>query len=143
MEYAQFGSKIILRIDKGEEVVRTLTTFCETKKIKLGSVSGIGAVNQVSVGLFAQDTKEYHTKEFKGSMEITSLAGNISQMNGKTYLHLHVTLTDPSYQAFGGHLNLAIVGATCELFIDVIDGKIDRLMDEEIGLNLFKFIRDT
>ena len=42
-------------------------------------------------------------------------------------------------QAFGGHLNRAVVSATCEMVITVIDGKVDRVYDEETGLNVFKF----
>lgn len=42
-------------------------------------------------------------------------------------------------EVFGGHLNKAIVSATCEMVIDIIDGTVDRYFDEEIGLNLFKF----
>lgn len=40
---------------------------------------------------------------------------------------------------FGGHLNKAIVSATCEMVISIIEGNVDRYFDEEIGLNLFKF----
>ncbi len=40
---------------------------------------------------------------------------------------------------FGGHLNKAVVSATCEMVISLIDGIVDRRFDEEIGLNLFKF----
>ncbi len=36
MEYSQFGSKYVVRFDKGEEVVATLTTFCKEQGIKLG-----------------------------------------------------------------------------------------------------------
>ena len=42
-------------------------------------------------------------------------------------------------EVFGGHLNRAIVSATYEMIINVIDGKVDRYFDEEIGLNLFEF----
>lgn len=42
-------------------------------------------------------------------------------------------------EVFGGHLNRAIVSATCEIIINIIDGKVDRYFDKEIGLNLFKF----
>ena len=42
-------------------------------------------------------------------------------------------------EVFGGHLNKAIISATCEMVINIIDGKIDRKFNEEIGLNLLEF----
>lgn len=42
-------------------------------------------------------------------------------------------------EVFGGHLNKAIVSATCEMVITIIDGKIDRELNKNIGLNLWKF----
>lgn len=139
MEYNRFGNKVVMRIDKGEEVLSTVKKFCVEHKIKLASVSAIGALNRVSVGIFNQQTKEYHPKEFSGSMEIVSLMGTISEMQGEVYAHFHIVLTDQTFQAFGGHLNAAWVGATCELVLEVIDGQVDRKFSEEIGLNLFEF----
>lgn len=42
-------------------------------------------------------------------------------------------------EVFGGHMNKAIVSAVCEMVIDVIEGTVDRIYDEEIGLNVFSF----
>ena len=42
-------------------------------------------------------------------------------------------------QTVGGHLNSARISATCEMFIYIIDGEVDRFKDESTGLNLFKF----
>lgn len=139
MEFQRFGTKVVLRLDKGEEVLAGLRRLCDDQDIRLGMVTGIGAVNLANVGIFVQDTKEYHTRQYKGSMEIVSLLGNISRMQGETYIHLHVTLTGENYEAFGGHLNEAWVGATCELIIDVIDGRVERELSPEIGLNLIKY----
>ena len=41
-------------------------------------------------------------------------------------------------EVFGGHLNRAMVSATCEMVVTVIDGEIDRYADPDVGLNLLK-----
>ena len=139
MQFKKFQNKYILRIDKGEEIVQTLTDFCTKNKIKLGTVSGLGASNRLTIGLFEADSKEYISRELTGDFEIAPLLGNISTMDGKTYLHIHANVGGHQNQAFAGHLNSAIVSATFEAIIEVIDGEIDRKFSEEIGLNLMKF----
>jgi predicted DNA-binding protein with PD1-like motif len=138
MKCKRCGSKVIVRIDKGEEIVESLKQLCKSNAIRLGSISGIGATNGATIGLFETGTKRYLSKDLVGEYEIAHLSGNISTMNGEVYLHIHITLADSHYNAFGGHLNSAIVSGTCEVVIDVIDGEIDRDFSEEIGLNLYK-----
>ena len=54
-------------------------------------------------------------------------------MNGEFYTHIHMSAGNDKGEVFGGHLNKAVVSATCEMVIDIIDGKVDRYFDEEIG----------
>jgi len=133
----KFNNAVIVRIDKGEEILESLYAVCKKYNITLGSVSGIGATNKAKVGLFEVETKEYHATELTGNYEIAPLTGNISTMNGETYIHVHINLSDNTYKSFGGHLNYAVVSATCECVIHIIDGECDREFSEEIGLNLF------
>ena len=139
MEYTRYGSKILIRLDPGDEIVSGVAEVCKAEKVHLGSVSGIGAVNKATVGLFKPDSKEYFSTTLEKPFEITALTGNISEMNGELYLHLHVTLADIEHHAFGGHLNEAIISATAEIWIDVVDGSVDREFNDSIGLNLLKF----
>lgn len=139
MEYKRYGNKIIARLDKNEEVVTTLTELCARESVCLASVNAIGAVSKATIGNYNTVEKKYYSKEVTGIFEIASLSGTVSTMDGKTYLHLHCVLADETYQTVGGHLNSAIVSATCEIVIDVIDGQVNRQFSEEIGLNLFKF----
>lgn len=139
MDYKKFGNKYILRLEQGEEVVTKLKEFCKEQNIKLGWIKGIGAVNEVKVGIFKVDEKVYYTKELRGDYEITSLLGNISTMDGEVYLHLHINLSDDEYKTYGGHLDSAIISATGELVIEAIDGIVDREFNQDIGINLFKF----
>jgi len=138
MEFTKRGDNFIVRIDKGEEIVSKLTEFCKLKQISLGKISAIGAVNNVEIGVFDTVLKEYHSTKFSGTYEILSLLGNITSKNKKPYLHTHITLAGMDHKAFGGHLNRAVVSATCEIIISVIKGKLDRSFDEESQLNLLK-----
>ena len=136
MKLKKFGNKWVVRIDKGEEIVETLKQLCKKNKIKLGSVSGVGGIERTTVGSFKAKTKEYFSQELTGDYEITSLIGNISTMNGEIYLHLHITISDSNNNAFGGHLNSAIISTTGEIIIEEIDGEIEREFNEEVRLNL-------
>ena len=138
MEIKQFGKTYVIRIQRGEEVVAALEKACKDHNIRLGVVSGIGAVGEATIGLYDVENQEYHSESFCGDMEIVNLAGNVSTMNGEVYLHLHISLSDSSHKLFGGHLNRAVVSATCEAFIQTIDGEVDRFKDDETGLNLLK-----
>lgn len=126
-------------MDKGEEVVSSLKSICRKEDIKLASVSAIGAVNDITIGVFNPDTKQYKSNRFTGNFEIVSLSGTVTTMKGIPYIHLHMSAGNDEGKVFGGHLNEAKISATCEMVITLIDGEVDREYSEEIGLNLFKF----
>jgi len=136
VESKKISNKYFIRIDRGEEIVSNLTEFCKERSIKLGRISAIGAVNEATIGIFDPLKKEYNSVELKGTFEILSIMGNITSNNDQPYLHMHITLSDNEYNAFGGHLNKAIVSATCEVIIDKFEGKLNRYFDEKTGLNL-------
>jgi len=138
MQYKRSGLKVVVRLDKGEEIVQTLKTLCTTLGIHAGTITGIGATDKVTVGLFHPNTKKYDAIEFIGDHEIVPLIGNITTMNGEVYLHLHVNLCNAQHNSVGGHLTSAIVSVTFEAVIDIIEAKIDRAFDETIGINLIK-----
>ena len=139
MEYRRFGKTIVMRIDKGEEVLTQLKAMALAESIQLASVRALGATNDFTVGVFKVDEKKYYANHFTGDFEIVSLTGTISTMNGEYYAHLHMSAGDAQGRVFGGHLNEAIISATCEMVVEVIDGRVERAYDDDIGLNLFKF----
>lgn len=136
MHHAQVENTIFLSLAPGEEIVAALASFCGERNIRLATVSGIGAVNRIKVGLFEPATKQYHATEFQQDFEITALSGTLTEMDGKPYPHLHVTVADREHRAFGGHLNLAVVSAACEIVLTVLPGRVTRRFSESIGLNL-------
>ncbi|RVU54786.1 PPC domain-containing DNA-binding protein [Anaerosphaera multitolerans] len=140
MEGKVFKDKAVLRVDKGEEVIESIFKFIEENKITLANVSGIGASNNITVGLFNTETKEYNTADYFGEdFEITAFMGNITTKDGEYYVHMHITFSDENQNTFGGHLNKCIISGACEIFFDIIEGEVKRYFDEEIGLNIMKF----
>ena len=139
MEYRRFDKKIIVRIDRGEEILSKIKEVALAENIKLASVSALGATDDFTVGVYNVEEKKYYSNHFEGQFEIVSLTGTINTMNGEFYTHIHFSAGNDKGQVFGGHLNRAVVSATCEMIINIIDGKVDRYFDEEIGLNLFEF----
>lgn len=139
MEYRRFGNQIIARIDKGEEIVEKVKEIALKESIKLANLNAIGATDDFTVGVYKVAEKKYYANEFKGYFEIVSLTGTINTMNGEFYTHLHMSAGNEKGEVFGGHLNRAVVSATCEMVITVIDGTVDRHYDEETGLNVFTF----
>lgn len=139
MQYKQFGNTYMVRIDLDEDIIESLKKLCEDAQIRLGCVEAIGAANHAVLGVYDLQKKEYYPEEINGFMEITSLNGNITAMEGKPYIHLHATLADQQHVIHGGHVLKMRVGATCEMFVTVLDGEVTRQKNEALGINLWKF----
>ena len=139
MIYKRIANKIIFRVDRGEEIISSIKQICKENNVSAGVISGIGATDNAEIGVYDVSKKFYKTEKIIRNHEITSLLGNVSVMNGETYLHLHVNLANDEFNVIGGHLNNAIVSGTLEAVIDIIDGEICRERNEDIGLNLLVF----
>ena len=139
MLYKQSGNIYMIRIDAGEEIVESLKKVCEDERIRLGRVEAIGATDHAVIGVYDLEKKEYYPEQIDEFMEIASLNGNITAMDGKPYIHLHATLADQRHVIHGGHVLEMRVGATCEMFVTVPDGEVGWQKDEGLGINLWTF----
>ena len=140
MEYKRFPQGYAVRLDPGEEIVEQLTRLVEQENIQLGSISALGAANDVTIGIFSTQDQKYYSQRYQGDFEISSLVGNVTRKDGAPYLHLHITIGNPvSGQVHAGHLSSAVISATLEAFLFVWDGRVGRKFEESVGLNLFDF----
>lgn len=139
MEYKIFDNKIVLRLDRGEEIVSSIKSLCEKENIKLASVSGIGGTDCFTVGIFNLKKSRYDIKTFKGAYEITGIHGNVNQMDGKHYLHIHINCAKKCGRTFGGHLISCRISLTAEIVLEVISGTVERKKDDNLKINLFSF----
>lgn len=139
MEYGRFGDTVLLRIDRGEEIIETVKRVAEKERIRLASVEALGAVDDFTVGVYDVAAKRYDSRTFTGAFEIVSLVGTITEKDGAFYQHLHMSAGNRNCEVFGGHLNRAVVSVTCEMVIRVLSGAVDRAPDPETGINLIRF----
>ena len=139
MEYRKFDNTYIVSMDPGEEILEQVKVLALREHIQLASIQALGAVNDFTVGVFKTDEKKYYANSFQGSYEIVSLTGTINTMDGEFYCHLHMSAGNDQGHVVGGHLNRAVISATCEMVVTVIPGSVDRAFSPEVGLNLFKF----
>lgn len=125
-----------IRLVPGEDVLESLIRFVEEHGIQAGTISGIGAADKVRCGYYRVEDKGYPEETFEGDLEILSLMGNISWLDGEPVCHVHIIFSDEQMRAHGGHLFEAVISATCEIHINVLDQRLERKPDAGTGLNL-------
>jgi len=136
MQFTRVGNTFCLRIMKGEELVGTLTEFLKVNNITAGFISGVGAVDDVTIGYFNTKTGEYNKKDFRESFEILNLAGNVATVDENPFAHMHIILGREDFSCIGGHLFRAVVSVTCEICLNTLDVIFSREHDPETGLKL-------
>lgn len=130
------GSHRILRFERGEELLMVLKEYCHRDKIGAAAISAIGAAEKLTLSWYDVDAKAYEDKEYDEKLEVLSLLGNVSVLDGKPVVHIHGSFSNREMQAFGGHVKRLVVGATCELVLRVITASLPRLYNDEVGLHL-------
>lgn len=139
--YKKIDNRYIVSIDNHTEIVKALNVFCKEKEIRSGSISGIGAIGELTLRFFNPKTKAYDDKTFREQMEISNLTGNISSMDGLVYLHFHITVGRSDYSALAGHLLSATLNGAGEFVVEDYDGQVNRVYNPDLGLNVYDFER--
>ncbi len=139
MEYKQFGDTIVLRLDPGDEIMGSLAALAGNLNIHLATVQGLGACNEVELALYDVEQQIFNRRSFAEPLEMTSIDGNISEMAGETYLHIHANFGRADQSVIGGHLAKAVISGTAEIFIRTVQGSCDREQSKQTGLNVLTF----
>ena len=105
-----------------------------------GTVTGIGAVKDHTLGFFDVEKREYLKRTFEENMELGNLTGTIGTVDGKPFLHAHATVCGPELIAFTGHLFKAEVAVTAELTITDFETELPRAEDEDLGLKNIRIV---
>jgi len=138
MIFTKTENTYIIKIEKGEDVIASLTDLCVQEGVSNGYFRGIGAVEHISCGYYDLAEKEYYFKEYTGLFEVISASGNVALKDGEPFIHLHAVFSDEGNSTFGGHIEEMRVGIVLEVILEVLPTEIKREYDQEIGLFLMK-----
>jgi len=142
MIYTQLGAdKYVLRLESGDDILKSLRQFATSKRIGASLVEGIGSLSKVKLGHYDFKTKQYRYETFEDDLEILNLSGNIASMNRPPLPHVHVTLGRRDFSVIGGHLDEGSAANMVEIGIWKLPGKLLKAKDEQIGLNVLQLAR--
>jgi len=132
----QDNRRFILRFDKGEEVLEGLKKFMAEQAVSACAFFGIGACSVIELGYFNIHLKNYRRKPFTEELEILSFSGNGGLNDGQPEIHCHGVFGMTDFSTIGGHVFKLTVSVTCEIFLLVLDGALERKTDFDSNLNL-------
>ncbi len=138
MKYGTIGSNyVLMRLEKGEEILSTLQKFCKNQHIDNAYFSAIGSIENPTLAHYLVTSKKYSEKKIEGVYELLNITGNIALYNDEPLIHAHAIISDESMNTRGGHLISALVSATVEIHLRILDSVYTKSLDETIGLKLF------
>jgi predicted DNA-binding protein with PD1-like motif len=128
---------LILIFEQGDEVTDGLLTFAREQRLDGSHFTGIGALQDVVLGYWDWDKKDYDRIAVREQVEVLSLVGNIAQApDGGPKVHAHVVVGKRDGSAHGGHLLEAHVRPTLEVIITELPTHLQRRLDPETQLAL-------
>lgn len=130
------GRTVVLVFDTDDEVVETLTAWCDEQDVSAGRFTGIGAFRDVTLGWFDWQAKQYRKIPVDEQVEVLTLAGDVALNKGKPAVHGHVVVGNGQGDARGGHLLAGHVRPTLELVLDEPPAHLRKQHDPESGLAL-------
>jgi len=139
MKFKIVKNVLIVRMDDNENLFENLEKIIKEKRLKSGiivSVTGMLKDIELRYLTYPKEIGKYKSKNFKGPFEIVSLAGNFTFLKDKPIIHLHGVFANEKNKCVGGHLGKAKINATLEMFIILLNKKLEKKFDEKTGLNI-------
>ena len=142
MLYTKQGPSYVLRLEQGDDILKTLRLFAERQRVKAAFFEGIGSLYRARLGHYDfKDTKTYKYETFDEDLEILTLSGNVSTMSQHALPHAHVTLGRRDFSVIGGHLEEESLANMVEVKLARLPGKLEKAKDSTVGLNLLQLPR--
>lgn len=117
MQYREMPAGFLVVVDRGEEVLEAVTRFATETGLRAAGIQGIGAVDQLTLGFYDLAKQEYERRTWKEDLEVASLIGNLAEVDGGPFPHLHGIFGRRDFSTLGGHVFEAVVSVALELTV--------------------------
>lgn len=122
--------------DVGDEIAEGLVAFAREHRIQGAYFTAIGALEEVTLGFWDGERKEYRRIPIHEQVEVLSLVGNVALESGGPKVHAHVVVGKADGTAHGGHLLQGHVRPTLEVVLVEVPERLRRTFDPRTGLAL-------
>jgi uncharacterized protein len=136
MQSVREGSRWMLRMNPGEELLETIGGFADAHRIRAAAVAmGIGTLRTATLGYW--NGKEYEKRLINEPTELVALGGTIAVADGRASVHLHAALGTHDHSTLAGHVHAATVNILAEILIETFPEHVfGRPLDESAGLRI-------
>jgi predicted DNA-binding protein with PD1-like motif len=122
----------------GDELAAGLAAFAQEHRLKASHFTAIGAFQDITLGYFDWDTKDYKRISVREQVEALSVVGDVVLDGGEPKVHAHAIVGKSDGTAHGGHLLEAHVRPTLEVIIVESAGGLRRSYDPLSKLDLIR-----
>ena len=124
--------------ETGDEVTAGLAAFAQQQRLSASHFTAIGGFQEVTLGYFDWDKKDYKRIPISEQVEVLSLIGDIALDQGEPKVHAHVIVGKSDGTAHGGHLLKAKVRPTLEVIVIESAGELRKSYDPLSKLDLIR-----
>ena len=126
-----------LVFEPGDEIAAGLLAFAREYRLRAAAFTGIGALQDVVLGYWEWESKQYRRNPIREQVEVVSLVGNVALgPDGSPKVHAHLVVAKADGTAWGGHLLEGHVRPTLEVVLEESPAVLQRWIDPETGLAL-------
>lgn len=117
MQYREMPSGYFLVLDPGDEILESVTRFATETGVRAAWIQGIGALRRLTLGFYDLSTQSYSHATWDEEVEVCGLSGNLAEVDGGPFPHVHGVFGKRDFSTIGGHVFEAVVSVTAELTV--------------------------
>ncbi len=124
--------------ETGDEVATGLAAFAKEHQLSASHFTAIGAFQDITLGYFDWDKKDYKRIPVREQVEALSVVGDVALDNGVPKIHAHAIIGKSDGTTRGGHLLEAHARPTLEVIIVESAGELRRSYDPVSRIDLIQ-----